>query len=570
MRDLRGSSAHRISRRRLIGAAGLGAVTGVGLLAACGKSGGRQPAARSSAGAASTPKQGGTLNTVLTVNPPSLDSQQSLGAAGRSVMGHVSSRLFRHKSDADPLTAWSAQLENDLATHAESPDGITWTITLRPDAKFQNITPVNGHAVEAEDVKATFVRALTLPQSSARPYMSAFDANQIDTPDRNTIVFKLKFASGILPQNVTAGSWGWIFPREALAGSYDPAKQPIGCGPFILDSYTPDVAVVYKRNPDWFGKPAPYIDGERAAIIPDAAQRLAQFAAGNLDELNITQTDLDALKRSRPAATVISAPANFLYFQLFAHIDHPGSPYRDVRVRQALSMAIDRTAIGNAAFGGVYQNNGVLYSAFGKWALPPDQLGSGSQYYAYNPQAARQLLAASGAADQLKKFVYPNNVYGPAWDTIAQALNPMLNAVGFKTELVPIDYSSQFINVGKGVLYGHFDDDTLACANWVSGPPAEQVLFDALTPGGGSNHAFVNDTDLTAVLTKMIATLDEQERLKQLQDIQRSVADRVYHVTGIPTGNLYTALQPRVRGYAYSLDIAPAGSETYAKVWLAG
>ena len=562
----------QVIRRRLLRAS---AQAGVGLagfvLTGCSSSSRHTPAGSASSSAqagSAAPRTGGTLNTYLPVNPPTLDAQVTKSIPGRAPTGHVMSRLFRHKTAPDPKVALGLELENDLATSAESPDGVTWSIKLRTDAKFQDIPPVRGHAVEAEDVKATFTRALTVTGSAAVLYLPMVDAAQIETPAPNTAVFKLKYPYGLFPQDLAGAVAGWIYPREALAGSYDPAEQVIGSGPFILQGYTPDAAITYKTNPDWFERGRPYIGGERTAIIPDTVQQLAQFTAGNLDGLSASVNDLDTAKRQNPKATLITAPSADLY-QIYGHLDDPASAFQDIRIRQALSMAIDREAIGKAVFGGQYHNNGVLPLAKGKWALAPEQLGTAARSFTYNPTEAKKLVAASGAQDRFQRFVYPVHGEGPQFETIGQMLNPMLNAAGFKTQLVSVDYATEYAKSGKGIIYGYYPPDTLVFGPWKVGTSvAEEILSQAFLPGGGSNHPHVDDAQLTAMITKMLGVLDETERLQQAHEIQRYIADKMYSLSGIPTGDLYTLVQPRVRGYTYSLAADTAGTETYAKLWL--
>ena len=557
-----------LSRRRLIVATATGGASLALVRCSSRSKAGSHAIGGSSPGqaAAETPRAGGTLNTFIPVNPASLDPQRTKSIPAISVASHVMSRLFRHKTGLDPTVALSMELENDLAASAESPDGLTWTVKLRPDAKFQNIAPVSGHAVEAEDVKATFERALTDPKSTAKIALLMMDANQIEAPVQDTVVFKLRYPYGPFQQTLTDGTASWVFPREALAGAYDPAKRAIGSGPFVLDSYAPDVALDYRRNPAWFERGRPYIDGEHTTIVPNTSQQVAQFSAGHLDELPVTQTNLDAVKRAVPGATVVTSPEINPYY-IYGHMDEPASPYRDARVRQALSLAIDRAAIGKVVFNGQYHNNGVLPSWRGPWAVAPDQLGDASKYFTYNLAEAKQLLAASGAAGQIHQLVYPSPAHGPEFDTIAQMINPMLNAAGFKMELVAVDYEREFL---PRIAMGKYPIDTLVFTIQFGGTSIPEVaLFNNLVPGATNNHAHVDDPTLTSMCTKMIGTLNDSERLKRVQEIQRYEADKMYYIFGIPTGNQYTLIQPKVRGYAYSLDLSTAGTETYAKLWLA-
>ena len=211
-------------------------------------------------------------------------------------------------------------MESELGVSAESPDAVTWTIRLRPDATFHDVPPVNGRAVEAEDVKATFARALDPATSN---------------PNRGSL-------------NMVEPTYSYIYPREAAAGGYDPSKVVIGSGPFLLESFTPD--------------------GMRMAIIPDRSQQLAQFVAGNLDELLLDDPFVyESARQQTPKAANIkadNASSEVLDFQL----GDPNSPFLDVRVRRAFSMAIDRDTLGKVIYGGQSAQMLFLPASMGKWA----------------------------------------------------------------------------------------------------------------------------------------------------------------------------------------------------------
>lgn len=559
---------YSLSRRRLLGTTG-GLGISTFLLGACSTASQKAQTGSSPAAAPAgqgQPRPGGTLNTFVAKNPATLDPQKSKDFIARAPAGHVMSRLFRSKTGPDPTVALSGEHESDLASGGESPDGVTWTIKLRPGTKFHDTPPVNGHQVQAEDVRTSFVRAMTGADSAAASYLQMID--QIEAPADDTVVFKLKYAYGPFLNVLAQAVAGWIYPREAASGAYDPAKTVIGSGPFLLDSYTPDVAIAYKKNPAWFEAGRPYIDAERCAIVPDAAQQLAQFTSGKLDELATDQNNLDTTKRANPKAAVVTVPFQPAY-QAYGHLDDPASPFRDIRVRRAISLAIDREAIGKAIFAGHYHNNGVLPASKGKWAVPPDQLGASSQYFHYDLDMAKRLVSESGAADRIHRLAYPSRTYGLQFDTLAQMVASMLNAAGFKIQPYAADYNTEWINVGKGILYGHYDLDTLAVQIWQIGTQqADEACINALLPTGSDNHPKVNDPDLAAMVIKMRGMSDEAQRLKAVQDIQQYVANQMYFIAGIPTGDQYTLVQPRLSNYSYSSGVDIAGVETYSKLWL--
>lgn len=541
-------------------------------VAACSTSGRRAApgnAGSSSQASGSTPRTGGTFYTSTALNPVSLDPQKVKGNAAHLAASHTMSRVLRMQSAADAKVGMSQAIENDLALSVESPDAITWTVKLRQDVTFQNVAPVNGHRVEAEDVRASYQRGMTLPGSLARPYLTMFDKDQIETPAPDTVVFKLKYPYGLMQYTLSMDSAGYILPREAAAGAYDPSKQVIGSGPFMLDSFTPDVSANFKKSPSWFEKGRPNVDGVQLSIIPTTSQQLAQFTAGKLDEFWPDADNVPATSQQNPKALSIKVP-NLQGYQIYGHLDIASSPYQDIRIRQAISLAIDRDTIGKVLFNGDFLNNGVM-SAAGRGALPPDQLGAASQYFKYDPTQAKKLVTEAGAADLFSALVYPAGNYGPIFEKLAQMINPMLNAAGFKTQLVGLDYNRQWIGGGKGALYGYYPENNLVLQNWVgAAASADVAMIGAVAPDGSANHAKVNDPQLGQMVSQMQAIPDEKLRMQKTEDIQRYVAEKMYYILGIPTGYNRVFVQPWVQNYCYSYD-APQGAEgteTYAKLWI--
>ncbi len=551
----------RHSRRTWLCGAGSGAMTV--LLAACATSRGQSSRSSSAPSAAgqTQPKSGGALNSFTLTNVGDLDVSKTGGQGSQVVADHAMSRVVRFKVSADPAETFSSDPVGDVAVSWESPDAVTWTFKIRPAMKFHNISPVNGHAVEAEDVRQSLMRELAI-NSPAAVTLTMLDANQIEAPSSDTLTVKLKTATGSLPKALGAYA-NAIFPREAATGAYDPSKVVIGSGPFLLDSYTPDVAVVFKKNSDWYESGHPYVDVSRAAIIPDESQQLAQFSAGNLDIVTVSNTNLDTAQRSNPKAKVLT------YLKrdgevLVGHMNLPG-PYQDVRVRRALSLAIDRDALGKAALGGKYTIGHLTQPAFGKWSIPMDQLGDAGKWFKYDPTSAKQLLEAAGATDTFHTIYYPFNGYGSQFNTVVETVGSMLQAVGLKVRLVQLDYQKDFLNSGKGVSYGNYPADALVVPNVGAYTNAEDWLLSNFTPGSVRNKSQVTDQTLISMIRKMSAIVNDEERLKAAADIERYLAGQLYY---IPTVYPYqsTLVQPRVQNFQYSVNVPE--TETYAELWL--
>jgi peptide/nickel transport system substrate-binding protein len=548
----------------LVGLAALGCSTQ-------GKSATSKSSGPQTSAASGPPVNGGTYTATLQANPQSLDPQR-VSATAQVSIGGVMSRLFRFKTSTDPKTIANHELEPDLAVSAETPDAITWTIKLRPDAKFQNIAPVNGHAVEAEDIKATFIRSQD-PKNPNAGNLALVDFNNIQTPDNQTIVFKLKQPSSPFRALLASPTYCWIFPREALAGTYDPTKVAIGSGPYLLDSAVPDVAYTYKKWSDYWDKSLGHVDTIKLAIVPDPQQQLAQFSAGNIDELILpTPTDLATAQQRNPKAnlvTELNASSTPMYFAL----GEPGSPFQDIRVRRALSMAIDRDTMNKVIYDGKGQSMVFLPDYVGKWAITVKDLPADTQqWYKYNPSEAKKLLDAAGVTNTPFKFVYlvgsptPNSFGSPLWTKVCDTLVNMLQQVGLKIQPITQDYAKDYVDSGKGSRQGYFPGDWMLLAGTAPAYDADEILFNHMDSRSTSNAERLKDPVLDEMIDKERAQTTEDARLKAILDIQRYLADKMNTVPSVGRDQR-DLINPRIQNYQASTPLSKV-TETGAKLWV--
>jgi peptide/nickel transport system substrate-binding protein len=307
----------------------------------------------------------------------------------------------------------------------------------------------------------------------------------------------------------------------------------------------------------------------RIAVLADPVQQLAQFAAGNLHELLPSINDLATARQQNPKAAYIKAH-NGTPTPWYLQLGDPGSPFMDVRVRRALSMAVDRDALDKALFNGQSEQMAFVPSYMGKWALAVSDLPQDiRQYYQYNPAEVKKLLEAAGVANLQVRFVYiANGPFSTAfYNKQAETLNSMLNSAGFKSNLVPQDYQKDYIDSGKGSRQGFFDKDIILLAGVGVVSEADEFLFANFSSKSTSNAEHVKDPGLDAMIDKQRTIVNEDARLKAVLDIERYIADKMYVV---PTPGSYRNLlvQPNVHNYQFS-DSLGKDTETYAKLWLA-
>src|SRR5213594_3434312 len=297
------------------------------------------------------PKRGGTLTRASAWDPPVLDPRLTQSIGLFQFVGHTSSRLVRYAFPEEATGVTDPSLKGDLAESWQgSPDQRVWTFKLRRGVKWQNVPPLNGRELVAADVKYCF-------EAYAKEGVQAFTFQEIEgieTPDSHTLRVYLRTPNALFPQNV-AEPVAVIFSREVLEEDGDLKKRMIGTGPFVLKEHTRKVRIVLQRNPDYFDTGRPYVDEYVILSAPDSATRAAAFRTGQSDFLPLqSPSEVEAIRRTNPAAVVQALTPSITPFGLALAQDKP--PFDDVRVRRALSMAIDRQRQVDT----VYEGHGIV------------------------------------------------------------------------------------------------------------------------------------------------------------------------------------------------------------------
>jgi peptide/nickel transport system substrate-binding protein len=576
-------SAARLGRRRALGLAG-GAGTAA-FLAACG--GGKTETGDATAEATrgagiiagsqsgeETPKPGGSLTYHWPLTPP-LDPTVNTTYTVQRLAGFVYPRLLKFKTDRNPATAQNYETMPDLAiAQPEVTDGgLTYIFKLRTDAKSHTKPPLNGRPYTADDVKASYDRFINEPKNQNRGVFTQAGVLGIETPDAGTVIFKLSKPYAPFLSMIANPQYLWIMPRE-VGSTLDPERDMVGAGPFTLESNQPDVAIRLRKHPDYFLKGQPYVDSVTLAIVQEAANQLAQFQAAKLDMATLTHEQIAEARRAAPQATVIKFPSGTMPF-LFTQLRGNG-PFKDERLRQALSLAIDRDALLKLTWDGEGWWQNMVPVHLGKWWTDPKDpanrpstrfFGSGDRKKDLAEAAA--LLKAAGYDEQKKlpvKFYYTPNGYTDRYNQWAEATAGFLKETNiFAPTTVTADYRGEWI-VSGGVLFGRIPDDGVAFALQSGFPDAHDYLFNPLHSKSTRNHAGVNDPEIDAMFDREVVTLDEAERVKAIRAITARLNEKAYYA---PTmiGPDYWVLQPWVKNFTLGLSYG-WGTEIFANTFV--
>jgi len=290
------------------------------------------------AGAEETPKYGGTLTYMIPAeSPPSFDAQREETFATIHSAAPFYSTLIR----INPYNPGSAtDIVCDLCTEMPKPtdDGKTYTFKIRDDVKFHN-----GDKLTATDIAASLNKIAFPPEGTLSPRATDFMmVKDITASDEHTVVIHLKFAtSAFLP--ALADPYNWIYQKKILDKDIHWYEQNImGSGPFKFAGYEIGQNIKGVRNPDYYHKGLPYLDGFTAIYAPKQATQLDAIRSDRaatefrgyppsaIDQLKQELGDKIAIQQSDWNCTV------------GAWINHKKKPFDDVRVRRALTLALDR------------------------------------------------------------------------------------------------------------------------------------------------------------------------------------------------------------------------------------
>jgi peptide/nickel transport system substrate-binding protein len=478
---------------------------------------------------AQQPKRGGTLSLRLW-DPPHFDHMLIISYKTNILLSFTHSRLIKQKA-GPAVSPGTFPLEGDLAESWTQPTETTYVFKLRRGVKWHNKPPVNGREFTADDVVYSIERFRTVKGNSNAYMLKSLD--KVEAVDKHTVKFTLKEPFAWFLDMLASPMAIAIVAKEAVEkfGDLKKAESVIGTGPWMLDTYRPNVGATLVRNPTYFVPGLPNIDRIEVTVDEDNASRMAAFMSGKYDlgwenPGGINRTDWlqikDRLKSTRPNLKTAEIVSN-----IFSHISMrtDQKPFNDVRVRQAISHAIDRQGIIDATLEGVGAVNAAVPAGLKDWALPINQLGDGAKYFKYDPAEAKRLLAAAG---------YPNGFPGNLCFTTygstvlvdqMQLVLKNLKDVGIDAKLDQKEYGAYIATC----FNGNFPSMTYGPQTPFLDP--DNFLFAQYYPGEPKNQSHVDDPVLADMLVKQRRIFDVAKRREVVYEIQRYLAPKQYYVS---------------------------------------
>ena len=444
-------------------------------------------------------KTGGTFISAKTTEAPSLDTILEQAASRQRIDVLFYNRLVEWGTDGaiHPALAESWTV---------SPDGKSWTFKLRRGVKFHN-----GRELAADDVKFTYEKVMDAKVGSGgRGYFAAVEG--IEIPDKYTVRIHTKAPTASLLAGL-AGNWSAIVPRDEVEKRGDLRRTAIGTGPFILQEWVPQSHLKARRNPDYWDKGKPVVDAIEIRIIPDEASIIAQLRTGNIHHAMLEDNKNYLLVKDDKRLTTLRTSR--LGFDCLM-INMGRKPFTDVRVRQALSLAIDRNEVLQVAASGLGQVTGPATPAMKPWALPLDAY---KEWYTPNIERAKKLLADAGFPSGFKTSIlaiptFPTMVAG------AQVISAHLKRVGIDAQIVQQEYGVWI----KNIIKPNFNFDlSMQLTNGEADPDS---LFFRRFHGSEQQWTNGGDPEVDALLDQGRATIDRTKRKETYDKAQRLMVER--------------------------------------------
>jgi peptide/nickel transport system substrate-binding protein len=510
-----------------------------------------------SAVAAGTPKPGGTLTYMIAADaPPSFDGHREQTFAMIHPVAPFYSLLVR----VNPENPASNEFVCDLCTEMPKPtdDGKTYTFTIRDGVKFHDGSPLT-----AADVAASWNRIIFPPEgvTSARSANYKPLVDKVENPDPKTVVFQLKFATNAFIPAI-ADPFNFIYKKEIL--DKDPhwyEKNIMGSGPFKFVSYDAGSSIKGERFAEYHHKGLPYLDAIEGIFAPKEATRIAAMRADKaaVDFRGLPPSARDELKQSLGDQIAVQESDWNCGSDLF--FNHKKKPFDDVRVRRALTLAIDRwggaPALSKIA---VVKTVGGIVFPGSPLAATKDELQKMAGFWPDIEKSrveAKRLLNEAGAENL--GFELLNRDVDQPYKYVGIWLVDQWSKIGLKVtqKVVPTGPWFQAMRSGQYDVV-HYP----ICRSTVN------PLLDvgAYLPSSDENYGYYDDPQVTAMHDKLLHESDPQKQHALMVDFQKQVMDTEAHATKVIWWNRIVPYRSYVKGW----KISPSHflNQDLSTVWL--
>ena len=470
-------------------------------------------AAGQPASAEDTPKIGGTLVASIGSEPTTLNLDITTDFYPYVVGGPIYSKLATLGPDGAPVP--------DLAkSWTISDDGKTYTFNLNTGVKWHD-----GQPFSSEDVKFTFEKILGVYHGSGQSIFKRVAS--IAAPDPNTVVVTLSEPYNAFFTFIARD--GRILPKhiyEKGAVLENPANvKPVGTGPFRFVAWNRGSDITLERNPDYFVKGQPYLDKIVFKIIPDASARIEALESGEVDYLPAYDLQPASIERLRKSQEITVTSKGHESWSAITELmfNEDKAPFNDVRVRRALTQAIDRQFIVEKAGFGLNKVATGPFSSEMAWAYTPDV-----HIYAYDPKEAERLLDEAGVkrgADGVRFRTKLGAFRGvDTFAKTAEIVANQLKAIGVEVQVTILDRATALPQVYNTREYDMFIHSLTTGPDPAIGVERQYVSTN-IRPSPFTNAAGYRNPQVDKLFADAAVAKSREERAALYKAVQKIIVD---------------------------------------------
>jgi len=466
------------------------------------------------------PRYGGELIFPVPSEPPSYDGhrEETFGLI------HPIAPFYNTLLRVDPTDPTGTKPVPSLAeSWTVSNGGLTYTFKLHKGVKFHD-----GSEMAAKDVKASYDKIIFPPAGVGSTRKGQYEVVEaVEAPDPYTVRFHLKWKSASFLKSL-ASPWNFIYKADILAKDMHWYETHImGTGPFIFVEHVKGSHVVGKKNPNYWDKGKPYLDGFRAIFIKSSAAQVAAIRGGraHIQFRGFSPADRDSLVQA--LGNKIKVQESPWDCVLLVAINHNKKPFDDKRVRRALTLALDRyegsKALSKIAI--VRDVAGVQVPGT-EFATPPEELAKLAGYWHdinKSRAEARRLLKEAGVPDGFS-FTFKNRGIPMPYEPLAVWMIDQWRQVGLNVKHEVVEASAYFATLRKGDFETAMD---FQCG-YIVDPDLDLYKFIS-TDKNPANYGAYTDRVLDDLYLKQSRASDPEERKKYVREFEKRLLDEEVH-----------------------------------------
>jgi len=494
-------------------------------------------------GTAQQPRSGGTLTYVVTALPPSFDAHRETTFATLHPMKPHYNLLVKFDTHNYP------KIVPDLAeSWTSSKDGMTWTFKIRQGVKFHD-----GSVLTSRDIKASFDRIVFPPEGVISIRQAMYQGvKSIETPDPQTVVFRLKWAVPSFLDKL-ASPFNWMYKAEILARDqhwYE--RNVMGTGPFKFVEYVRGSRWIARKHDEYFERGKPYLDGYVALFITSRSAMMAALRSGQalIEFRGVSPAERDDLRAA--LGDRLQVQEGPWQCNLIVAFNTKKKPFDDVRVRRALTLAVDRwagsRALSQIAFVGPV---GGVMRPKSEYALSDTELMKLAGYSRDIQQSrnqARALLREAGVPENFS-FTLLNRDVSMPYESVGVYLVDQWRQIGLNAQ----HFQAETANYLATLRAGTYDAAVDFACDFTDDPDVQLSKFVSsdVSPINYGNYI---DRPLDLMYFQQSRTADKATRLQVVHQFEKRLLDQQVYVMYVLWWQRIVPHWRRVQGYTVTTN----------------